>query len=357
MTNSNSQLPPEWDHDSYRFELPQSLIAQHPAAQRDHSRMMVLSKDTPDIGHQHFYDVVDLLPDNTALVVNNTKVLPARLVGVRPSGGQIEALLISERKLGQWEAMVKRAKRIKAGEKLLFCSGHVPAIAKERLDNGQWLLEFEEPETLMERLGQHALPPLPPYIERNTSSVSEQEEDRERYQTCYAQMPGAVAAPTAGLHFTPAVMEKLAAKGIPIIEVTLHVGIGTFATIRTKDIREHKIHAEYYEISPHNQALLKQAQEEKRKLVAVGTTSVRVLETLAKDAELKQTSGWTDIFLHPPYQFRLVDGLITNFHLPDSSLILLVSALYGREKLMKAYDTAIKEGYRFFSYGDCMLIL
>lgn len=357
MSNANLSLPSEWDAHTYRFELPPEAIAQFPAQKRDHSRMMLLSLQTTEIKHYHFYDIVDLLPANTALVVNNTKVLPVRLLGVRATGGQTEALLVTEKRLGVWVAMIKRAKRIKLGERLSFCDGRIEATTLERLDNGQWVLEFDDPTTLMERLSQFALPPLPPYIERSHASEENHIEDRKRYQTCYAQNPGAVAAPTAGLHFTPEVLQRLEQKGIPLIEVTLHVGIGTFATIRSQDIRDHQIHSEYYEISESNLSLLKQSLKEKRKLVAVGTTSVRVLETLAKEPSLSQASGWTDIFIYPPYQFQLVQGLLTNFHLPDSTLILLVSALYGRDKLLYAYQTAIEEHYRFFSYGDCMLIL
>ncbi len=357
MSFPDASLPPDWNLDSYYFDLPSHLIAQKPAAKRDHSRMMLLSRQTMDIEHYPFYEIVNCLPDNTALVVNNTKVLPTRLLGHRQTGGKIEALLLKEMVPGRWEAIVKRAKRIKVGECLSFCSDAIPAIAVERLENGSWLLEFEHHETLMERLEQFALTPLPPYIDRSVASEEDHGQDRERYQTCYAQQAGAIAAPTAGLHFTASILEKLQEKGIPIIEVTLHVGIGTFAPIHCNDIRQHQIHSEYFKISSANMNLLHQALKEKRKLIAVGTTCVRVLESLAQQEVLSASSGWTNIYIYPPYRFQLVQGLLTNFHLPGSTLILLVAAFYGRKKLLHAYQVAIENQYRYYSYGDCMLIL
>ncbi|MBF0287909.1 MAG: tRNA preQ1(34) S-adenosylmethionine ribosyltransferase-isomerase QueA [SAR324 cluster bacterium] len=357
MSLADSPLPPDWNLDSYFFELPSCLVAQNPSTKRDHSRMMLLSQQTTGIEHHSFYEIVDCLPDNAALVINNTKVLPSRLLGVRQTGGKIEALLLQEKKSGQWEARVKRAKRIKAGEVLSFCNDSIRAVALERLKDGNWLLEFENHETLMGKLEQFALAPIPPYIDRSAASEVDHGQDRERYQTCYAQQAGAVAAPTAGLHFTVNILEQLQKRGIPIIEVTLHVGIGTFAPIHCNDIRHHQIHSEYYKISPSNMDLLHQVLDDKRQLIAVGTTCVRVLETLARADRSTSPSGWTNIYIYPPYQFRWVRGLLTNFHLPYSTLILLVAAFYGREKLMHAYQVAIEQQYRYYSYGDCMLIL
>lgn len=317
--------------------------------------MMVLSQESVALTHCRFFEIVKILPENAALVINNTKVFPARLLGNRSTGGRIEALLLKEHSPGKWEALLKRAKRIKPGECLFFGEGNIKAVARERLQEGEWLLEFENHTHLLEKLTQHALSPLPPYIQRREDGLAAQKTDQERYQTCYAKKTGAVAAPTAGLHFTPEILEILRQKGIPIIEVTLHVGRGTFAPIHAQDIRQHQIHEEYFEISAAHMAALQQARKEKRKIVAVGTTCVRVLETLAKNPET--LSGWTNAFIHPPYDFRWVEGLLTNFHLPGSSLILLVSAFYGREKLLQAYQTAIAHQYRFYSYGDCMLIL
>ena len=348
-------LPSDWKLDSYRFDLPSTLIAQYPAERRDHSRMMILSRETSEITHRHFYQIVDSLSEDIALVLNNTKVLPTRLLGQRKTGRTVEALLLRERTPGQWEALIKHAKRIRPGDSLSFCSGHIPARAVTRLPEGTWVLEFEQYETLITRLEQHAYSPLPPYIDRTSTPDVDKLQDRVRYQTCYARLPGSVAAPTAGLHFTPEILGKLEQKGIPLIEVTLHVGLGTFALLRSQDIQQHKIHAEYFEITRSNQLRLQQARDDKRKLVAVGSTCARVLETMARHETL--VSGWTNLYIYPPYDFQWVQGMLTNFHLPDSTLILLVAAFYGREPLMNAYQTAIEQQYRFYSYGDCMLIL
>ncbi|MBF0279557.1 MAG: tRNA preQ1(34) S-adenosylmethionine ribosyltransferase-isomerase QueA [SAR324 cluster bacterium] len=355
MSFSESASNPDWNLESYHFDLPPDLIAQHPTPLRDHSRMMVLPRDNFNIDHFCFYQIVDLLPDNVALVINNTRVLPARLIGHRVTGGGIEALLVKERSTGEWETKVKRAKRIKRGERLSFCSDHIHALAVERLDDGGWLMKFEDSENLLEKLQQYAESPLPPYITRAQEVEASRIQDNERYQTCYAKKLGAIAAPTAGFHFTPEILNRLKQKGVPIIEITLHVGLGTFAAIRNQDIRRHQIHSEYFEVSPDNLKLLHLARKEKRRLIAVGTTSVRVLETLAKTES--GTSGWTDIYIYPPYEFQWVQGLLTNFHLPGSTLILLVAAFYGRENLLQAYRTAVEDKYRFYSYGDCMLIL
>ena len=229
-------------------------------------------------------------------------------------------------------------------------------MALERKDGGEWLLEFEEPESLKERLEKVGLPPLPPYIKRQKANEIQNAEDRERYQTCFASKPGAIAAPTAGLHFTPEILNAIRNRGIEILEVTLHVGLGTFTPIEKEDIREHKIHAEYFSISSNSLLKLQSFKRSRKPIICLGTTSVRVLETLVLN-NFKKNSGWTDLFIYPPYNFRMVQGLLTNFHLPKSTLLIMVSAFYGREKLLEAYRVAVEEKYRFFSYGDCMLIL
>ncbi len=346
----------DWKLSSYDYELPQSLIAQHPTPRREQSRMLFLERQSGRISNHNFAEIVSLLPESSCLVINNTKVLPARLPGKRQTGGKIEALLIEEKHNGFWSAIVRKARRIKSGERLEFCGGQLYAVAQERLEEGEWLLKFEEPEHLKERLEKFGLPPLPPYIERREASDLQNEEDRERYQTCYASVPGAIAAPTAGLHFTPEILAKIRNRGIEILEVTLHVGLGTFSAIEVEDIRKHKMHAEFFSVTAQALEQLKKYRQNQKKIICLGTTSVRVLESLAQQ-NFKVSSGWTDIFIHAPYKFRMMDGLLTNFHLPKSTLMLLVSAFCGRDFLLTAYHKAVAEKYRFFSYGDCMLIL
>ena len=346
----------DWKLSSYDYKLPQSLIAQHPAPKRDQSRMLFLERKSGKISNRNFTEIVSLLPESSCLVINNTKVLPARIPGKRQSGGRIEALLIEENNNGDWSAIVRKAGRIKQGERLEFCDGKLLAKAKERLEEGEWLLEFEETERLKERLEDVGLPPLPPYIERRNASDLQNTKDRERYQTCFATEPGAIAAPTAGLHFTPEILTEIENRGIDILEVTLHVGLGTFSSIDQEDIRKHKMHAEFFSISSQTLRQLQVYQNNNKQMINVGTTSVRVLETLARQ-NFQESSGWTDIFIYPPCKFSMTDGLLTNFHLPKSTLMLLVSAFCGREFLLSSYQHAVAEKYRFFSYGDCMLIL
>ena len=345
-----------WKLSSYDYKLPQSLIAQHPATKRDQSRMLFLERKSGKISNRNFTEIVSLLPESSCLVINNTKVLPARIPGKRQSGGEIEALLIGENNNGDWRAIVRKAGRIKQGERLEFCDGKLLAKAKERLEEGEWLLEFEETERLKERLEDVGLPPLPPYIERRNASDLQNTKDRERYQTCFATEPGAIAAPTAGLHFTPEILTEIENRGIDILEVTLHVGLGTFSSIDQEDIRKHKMHAEFFSVSSQTLRQLQVYQNNNKQMINVGTTSVRVLETLARQ-NFQESSGWTDIFIYPPCKFKMTDGLLTNFHLPKSTLMLLVSAFCGRDLLLSAYQHAVAEKYRFFSYGDCMLIL
>jgi len=346
----------DWKLSSYDYKLPQYLIAQHPAPKRDQSRMLFLDRKSGKISNRNFTEIVSLLPESSCLVINNTKVLPARIPGKRQSGGKIEALLIEENNNGDWSAIVRKAGRIKQGERLEFCDGKLLAKAKERLEEGEWLLEFEETERLKERLEDVGLPPLPPYIERRYASELQNLKDRERYQTCFATEPGAIAAPTAGLHFTPEILTEIENRGINILEVTLHVGLGTFSSIDQEDIRKHKMHAEFFSVSPQTLRQLQVYQNNNKQMINVGTTSVRVLETLVRQ-NFQESSGWTDIFIYPPCKFTMTDGLLTNFHLPKSTLMLLVSAFCGREFLLSSYQHAVAEKYRFFSYGDCMLIL
>ena len=346
----------DWKLSSYDYKLPQSLIAQHPAPKRDQSRMLFLERKSGKISNRNFTEIVSLLPESSCLVINNTKVLPARIPGKRQSGGKIEALLIEENNNGDWSAIVRKAGRIKQGERLEFCDGKLLAKAKERLEEGEWLLEFEETERLKERLEDVGLPPLPPYIERRNTSDLQNTKDRERYQTCFATEPGAIAAPTAGLHFTPEILTEIGNRGIDILEVTLHVGLGTFSSIDQEDIRKHKMHAEFFSVSSQTLRQLQVYQNNNKQMINVGTTSVRVLETLVRQ-NFQESSGWTDIFIYPPCKFTMTDGLLTNFHLPKSTLMLLVSAFCGREFLLSSYQHAVAEKYRFFSYGDCMLIL
>jgi len=318
--------------------------------------MLFLERKSGKISNRNFTEIVSLLPESSCLVINNTKVLPARIPGKRQSGGKIEALLIEENNNGDWSAIVRKAGRIKQGERLEFCDGKLLAKAKERLEEGEWLLEFEETERLKERLEDVGLPPLPPYIERRNASDLQNTKDRERYQTCFATEPGAIAAPTAGLHFTPEILTEIENRGIDILEVTLHVGLGTFSSIDQEDIRKHKMHAEFFSVSSQTLRQLQVYQNNNKQMINVGTTSVRVLETLARQ-NFQESSGWTDIFIYPPCKFKMTDGLLTNFHLPKSTLMLLVSAFCGRDLLLSAYQHAVAEKYRFFSYGDCMLIL
>ena len=341
---------------SYDYELPHKLIAQHPSPKRDQSRMLLLERQSGQISHHNFVEIVSLLPESSCLVINNTKVLPARLPGKRQTGALIEALLVEEKSEGHWTAIVRKAGRIKTGESLEFCGGRLRAVAQERLEEGEWLLSFEEVELLKERLEEFGLSPLPPYIERRQASDLQDVEDRERYQTCFASEPGSIAAPTAGLHFTPEILSAIIKRDIDILEVTLHVGLGTFSSIEVEDIEQHKMHTEFFSVSTQTLEQLKKYKQNHKKIICLGTTSTRVLETLAQQ-NFKVSSGSTDIFIHAPYEFRMMNGLLTNFHLPKSTLMILVSAFCGRDFLLSAYRQAVDNNYRFFSYGDCMLIL
>ena len=346
----------DWKLSSYDYNLPKELIAQRPTPNRDQSRLLLLERKSGKISHKKFTDIVSLLPRSSCLVINNTKVLPARLNGFRKTGGRIEALLIEENKNGEWRVKLTKSKRIKIGEEIDFCGGEITAIAKKKLEESEWLLIFENSVNIKSQLEKFGLPPLPPYIRRKEVNAKLNEEDRNRYQTCFASEPGAIAAPTAGLHFTPEIISKIKEKGIEILEVTLHVGLGTFNSINNEDITKHKMHSEFFSVPDETIKKIKFFKGNNKNIFCVGSTSMRVIETLAQN-NFKKNTGWTDIFIYPPYKFKITDGLLTNFHLPKSTLIILVSAFCGREFLLNSYNKAVIRNYRFFSYGDCMLIL
>ena len=295
----------DWRLESYDYDLPPELIAQQPADQRDSSRLLLLSRSQGTISHHRFPEILELIPAESCLVLNNTRVMPARLLGHRAAGGEIEALLVHEKFPGTWSALVRKAGRIKPGERLTFFEGQLAAKALERNDEGHWLLEFEAAEHLSEKLERFGLPPLPPYIKRKKTSEQQNQEDRERYQTCYASVPGAIAAPTAGLHFTPEVLEALRKRGTRVFELTLHVGLGTFSAVEDSDLRKHRMHSEHFQISEAVLNDLLEMKSEGKPIIAVGTTVVRVLESLALE-NYQRHSGWTDIFIYPPYELSLI---------------------------------------------------
>ena len=341
----------------YDYDLPPGLIAQRPAARRDESRLLVLDRKTGAISHRRFRGIVEYVRPGDLLVLNDTKVLRARIIGRRATGGRVEALLLGEKEDGVWEALFKPGGRLRQGEVIEFESGAVRAEMIERRGEGVWLARFEAPGGLRQALESVGRVPLPPYINRGESA--DPAADAERYQTVYARRPGAAAAPTAGLHFTPELLEQLQRQGVSLAYITLHVGLGTFKPIAVEDVSQHKMHSEWFEISEAVASQINAARERGGRIVAVGTTSCRVLETAAasETPSVSPMCGTTDIFIHPPYRFRLTDALVTNFHLPRTTLLLLVSALAGRELILRAYNEAIREQYRFYSYGDAMLIL
>lgn len=347
-----------------QYELPGELIAQKPADRRDASRLLVLDRSTGGLRHDVFTSLPRLLPAGSLLVMNDTKVLPARLYMARRSGGRVEGLFLQEVEGGAWEIMLTGSGRLKTGEELeIECSSRRLRLVK-RIEAGTWLAEPVPGGPAVEILAECGHPPLPPYIRRckpgsDAAGRDEREGmDRERYQTVYARQPGAVAAPTAGLHFTPTVFDALKASGIETTFVTLHVGVGTFGPIRCDDLADHPMHAEWYDCPAATAVAVNEARAQGRAVIAVGTTSVRVLETCAgHDGPVVPASGWTRLFIHPPYDFRAVDGMVTNFHLPGSTLLAMLFAFAGQETMLRAYSEAIREKYRFYSYGDAMLIL
>lgn len=337
--------------EDFDYELPEELIAQTPLKRRDSSRLLVLDKKTGEIEHHHFTDILDYLEEGDALVVNDTKVLPARLIGEKEdTKAVIEVLLLKNTENDTWECLTKPAKRVKLGTVVCFGNGELKAKCVGLGEEGIRHMQLIYDGILYEILDKLGSMPLPPYIH-------EKLEDKDRYQTVYAKEVGSAAAPTAGLHFTEDLLEKIKEKGIQFVPVTLHVGLGTFRPVNVENIKEHKMHSEYYSLSHEACNILNETKKNNKKIVVVGTTSVRVLETVMnKYGELKECSGWTDIFIYPGYQFKIVEHLITNFHLPKSTLIMLISALAGRSHVLDAYNEAVKERYRFFSFGDSMFI-
>lgn len=335
---------------SYFYDLPEELIAQTPAEPRDSSRLLVYHKSSGEIEHKVFRDVLDYLKPGDVLVVNNTRVLPARLYGKKESGTQIEVLLLKRIDLNTWETLAKPGKRLKVGTEIIF-SENLKGKIKSDTDFGGKIIEFEFDGVFEDIISKCGVMPLPPYIHK-------QYKDKERYQTVYNKITGSSAAPTAGLHFTNELLEKIRAKGVEIIEVLLHVGLGTFRPVNENSILEHKMHSEYIEVTSENATKLNNAKREGRRIIAVGTTSVRVLESATdNNGIIHACQKETDIFIYSGYKFKMVDGLITNFHLPESTLIMLVSAFIGYDETMKMYNTAVKEKYRFFSFGDATLLI
>lgn len=336
--------------EQFDFELPEELIAQTPLEKRDTSKLLVLDKKTGEIEHKHFTDIIDYLESGDTLVLNDTKVIPARLYGVKEeTKALIEILLLKEVKKDTWECLVKPAKRIHVGEIVKF-SDKLSAQCIEVKDEGIRVFKLIYKGILYEILDELGEMPLPPYIH-------EKLKDKDRYQTVYAKNIGSAAAPTAGLHFTLDLLNKIKEKNVNVVYITLHVGLGTFRPVNVENINDHKMHSEFYMMSKETAEVLKQTRKNNKKIISVGTTSTRTLETIMNlYGEFKECSGWTDIFIYPGYKFKAIDNLITNFHLPKSTLVMLVSALAGRENIMNAYKEAIKREYRFFSFGDSMFI-
>ena len=339
------------DKKDFYYELPEELIAQDPLEKRSNSRLMVLDKKSGDVTHRHFYDIKEYLHPGDCLVINNTKVIPARLLGEREgTGAKVELLLLKRKTDDVWETLVKPGKKARIGTKLSFGNGLLKAEVIDIVEEGNRLVQFSYDgifEEILDELGQM---PLPPYI-------THQLQDKNRYQTVYAKYDGSAAAPTAGLHFTEELLQEIRDMGVSIAEVTLHVGLGTFRPVKVDNVLEHHMHSEFFQITQEAADIINETKRNGHRVISVGTTSTRTLESAAEeDGTLQEKSGWTDIFIYPGYKFRVIDGLITNFHLPESTLVMLVSALAGREHVLAAYEEAVKEKYRFFSFGDAMLI-
>ena len=335
----------------FYYELPEELIAQDPLEDRSSSRLLVLDKESGAVSHHVFKDVIDYLNEGDCLVINDTKVLPARLIGAKVgTDAKIEVLLLKRKENNIWETLVKPGKKAKIGTKISFGDGLLMGEVVDIVEEGNRLIQFTYEgifEEILDRLGQM---PLPPYITHHL-------EDKNRYQTVYAEHTGSAAAPTAGLHFTPELLEKIEKKGVDIARVTLHVGLGTFRPVKVDEITDHHMHSEFFQIEEEAAEKINRAKDAGKKVICVGTTSCRTVESAADETgHLKACSGWTEIFIYPGYQFKVLDSLITNFHLPESTLVMLVSALAGREHVLSAYEEAVKERYRFFSFGDAMLI-
>ena len=337
-------------HDFW-YDLPEELIAQTPLEKRDTSRLLVLDKQTGEVKHQHFYDIVDYLNPGDCLVMNDSRVLPARLLGHRPTGGAVELLLLRDLGDKKWECLAKPGRKLLAGQNVIFGNGELMATVVSVLDDGNRVVEFHYEGIFLEVLESLGKMPLPPYIKAEL-------QDQERYQTVYSKAVGSAAAPTAGLHFTNELLERIRAKGVKTAFVTLHVGLGTFRPVKAEEISEHHMHSELCMINAETAAVLNETKASGGRVICVGTTSCRTLESLVnEDGTFEAKSKWTEIFIYPGYAFKAMDGLITNFHLPESTLVMLVSAFAGRENVLNAYRIAVEERYRFFSFGDAMTIL
>ncbi|NSR29558.1 tRNA preQ1(34) S-adenosylmethionine ribosyltransferase-isomerase QueA [Enterococcus faecalis] len=338
--------------EDFDFDLPEELIAQTPLKDRASSRLLVVNKETGDMEDKHFHDILDELQPGDALVMNNTRVLPARLYGEKPeTGGHLEVLLLTNTEGDTWETLIKPAKRAKVGTEIQFGDGRLKAVVKEELEHGGRIIEFKYDGIFLEILESLGEMPLPPYIKKRL-------DDPDRYQTVYAEENGSAAAPTAGLHFTKELLEEIKAKGVHLVYLTLHVGLGTFRPVSVDNIEEHHMHSEFYRLTEEAAKQLNEVRQAGGRIVAVGTTSIRTLETIGTkfNGEIQADSGWTDIFITPGYQFKVVEAFSTNFHLPKSTLVMLVSAFAGKDLTLAAYQHAIEEKYRFFSFGDAMFI-
>ena len=338
--------------DDFDFDLPEELIAQTPLSDRSSSRLLVVDRETGKFEDKHFYNIIDELEPGDALVMNDTRVLPARIYGEKQeTGAHLEILLLNNIEGDTWETLIKPAKRAKVGTKITFGDGRLEAVVEEELDHGGRIIRFQYKGIFLEILESLGEMPLPPYIK-------ERLEDPDRYQTVYAKENGSAAAPTAGLHFTPELLEQIAAKGVKLVYLTLHVGLGTFRPVSVDNIADHEMHSEFYRLTEEAASQLNEVRANGGKIVAVGTTSIRTLETIGTkfDGQIKADSGWTSIFITPGYQFKIVEAFSTNFHLPKSTLVMLVSAFAGRDLTLSAYQHAIDERYRFFSFGDAMFL-
>ena len=334
----------------FYFDLPEELIAQTPLERRDSSRLLHLDKTTGELEHRHFYELLDYLREGDCMVFNDSRVLPARLIGARPTGGSVELVLLRDLGEGRWECLSRPGRKTKPGTEILFGNGELKATVESVAEGGNRIVRFDYEGIFLEVLERLGKMPLPPYIK-------EELQDSERYQTVYSREIGSAAAPTAGLHFTKELMEKIAAKGVKLCYVTLHVGLGTFRPVKAEEIEDHEMHSEFCIIPEETARIVSETKKKGGRVIAVGTTSCRTLESFAReDGSLPAASGWTNIFIYPGYTFKCVHALVTNFHLPESTLIMLVSALAGREHVLDAYEAAVKERYRFFSFGDAMFI-
>lgn len=337
-------------HDFW-YELPEELIAQTPLQQRDASRLMVLNRQSGEVVHRHFYDVIEYLQPGDCLVMNDSRVLPARLLGHRPTGGAVEVLLLRDLGDKKWECLCKPGRKMQPGNEVIFGNGELSAVVTEVLEDGNRVVEFQYEGIFLEVLERLGKMPLPPYIKAELN-------DQERYQTVYSREVGSAAAPTAGLHFTVDLLDKIRQKGVKTAFVTLHVGLGTFRPVKAEEITEHHMHSELCMMSAETAAVLNETKAAGGRVICVGTTSCRTLESLVnEDGSFEAKSKWTEIFIYPGYTFKAMDGLITNFHLPESTLVMLVSAFAGREHVLNAYNEAVRERYRFFSFGDAMCII